>query len=84
MYPEHEKMKAIAAESNRIGDFIDWLEMQDLHICERVITYRDGFEYERTTRPMEKLLAEFYEIDLKKIDAEKRQMLKAMQELNAS
>lgn len=67
-YPEHEKLKDVEDQSQAIYDFLDWAEeehgvrLQD----------HDGF----TPRPpLKTLLAEFFEIDLTKLEEEKDQML---------
>jgi hypothetical protein len=75
-YPEHEKMQAIAEHSQEIGRFLDeFLPSKGIHLCvyseER---YSQG-EFFPASRPITDLLAEFYEIDLDKIEDEKRAML---------
>ena len=32
-YPEHEKMEAIMNESQRIGEFVDWLQEKGIFLC---------------------------------------------------
>jgi hypothetical protein len=64
-YPEHEKMRRARAQSQAIGEFLDWL-------------IGNGFTIERNEMShnnFEALLAEFFDIDLKKVETEKRQML---------
>lgn len=82
-YPEHEKLEKVTDKSHVIGEFIDWLqEKKGVVFC--------------TTNPADKtqdfgplrvsvldLLAEFFEIDQKKLEDEKRQMLKHMREMMA-
>jgi len=48
-----------------------------------VVTFQSGGLYPRTLPPMEKLLAEFFDIDLDVIEDEKRHMMDAMREANA-
>lgn len=75
-HPEHEKLKAIRAESQICGDFIKWLEQQGWAICQ----FRDAFdgEWVPISFTLEKLLAQRFEIDLNKLEAEKRAMLRAL------
>lgn len=75
-YPEHEKLQAISDMSQAIGEFLVSLEEKGWRLCEIPP------EYEHTYVPVyyvkEKLLAEYFDIDLDKIENEKRAMLKVM------
>lgn len=77
-YPEHEKLKAIKSRSQVVGEFMEWLRK------EKGISFakpdRWG-KYEPVNLPIQATLAEFFEIDQKKLDEEKEEMLK---ELRAS
>lgn len=71
-YPEHDKLQLIADKSQAIGEFLEWLqEEKQLVICQSA----DEHYYPHFVRK-EELLADFFEIDLKKLDDEKRAMLK--------
>lgn len=109
---ECAKMRAVHAESQAIGEFIEWLGGQgvqlmryeavpDSRVCTN-INCRDGQvrrgrekvdcakcngtgfeEYELTTwmperRGIQQLLAEFFNIDLAKVDVEQRALLAAI------
>lgn len=79
-YLEHEKLRAIVDKSQAIGEFVEWLEYEkQIHLCEYVD--RDLFH---TRTSMRDLLAEFFGIDQKKIDAEKDAMLEQQRKLNAT
>jgi hypothetical protein len=91
-YPEHEKLSKIKDCSQLLGEFLDWAHGQDLTLC----WYDDGendpdgepvFAHERGWRPcrdnIETLLSKFYGIDLRKIEAEKDQMLNEIRRMNA-
>jgi len=70
-YPEHEKLKAVKDRSQAIGKFIEWLETDKrMAIC-----HNDGQGYWPTGTPITKLLAEHFEIDLDRLEDEKRQMM---------
>jgi hypothetical protein len=81
LYPEHTKLRAISDQSQACMDFIEWLgEEYEIVLCEI------PEDYERTyfpiMRSLTKLLAEHFDIDLDKIETEKRAMLAAMREAN--
>lgn len=125
-YPEHEKLSAVKDQSQRIGEFLEWLmdeKKVELAFWHKHSEQCDGFnadtgeiepEYEcgnkkhdsgemkhdfgmygchpkrsfgcdmpcQTLSPFratkEKLLAEFFEIDLEKLENEKRAMLDSL------
>jgi hypothetical protein len=89
-YPECEKMKAVHEKSQAVGEFLEWLldgkgfNLTQIHRhtddCydndgEKTCDMIDG-QYYPAQYHIENLLAEYYDIDLKKVDAEKDQMLK--------
>lgn len=84
---ELEKMAKVQPVSQRIGEFLEWLEVKkDLHVCERweeeadlerCIYLRGGFYLARAS--IEDLLAEFFHIDLKKVEQEKGKILEDLQ-----
>jgi hypothetical protein len=77
-YPECEKMVAIKDKSQAIGEFLEWLQnIKEMTICQ-LIDGEDEMEYSPTYLNTEKLLAEFFNIDLDKVEEEKRQMLKEL------
>ncbi len=80
-YPEHEKLKAISADSQKIGDFINWLGANELSICGCRETH-SGVDWTPTIKPIRIILAEYFDIDQEKIDDEKDEMLKEMREEN--
>ena len=72
-YPEHERVKAIQREAQAINDFVDWLhEEKELSLYawdEATATYCPAQD------SVTDLIAEFFGIDCKKLDAEKQKML---------
>ena len=82
-YPEHEKLKKVQERSQSIGEFIDWLSEKKLCVCEyikdEIVNEEGWFPANKST---EKLLAEFFNIDLGKIESEKQQMLEEMRASN--
>lgn len=74
-YPEHTKLKAVHHQSQTISEFIDWLQgVKGMHIMERG-QYDYEWHFARTKGGVTGLLAEYFKIDLDKLEAEKRQML---------
>lgn len=64
-YPEHDRLSAIKDESQAQGEFLQWLSDEgEIHLY----------------RPLKELLAEYHEIDLSKIETEKRAMLAKIRE----
>ena len=81
-YPEHEKLKSVQEKSQAIGEFMEWLRYTKKYtIAKWYKSQWDADDEEETDRLMpefpsiEKLLAEYYGIDLNKIEEEKRAML---------
>ena len=75
-YLEHEKLKEIQKETQLCGEFLEWL-MSKYTFCEY---NRHRSDDNQVLVPAgyinkQKLLAEFYDIDLDEIEREKRQML---------
>jgi hypothetical protein len=76
-YPEHEKLKKVSDKSQTIGEFIDWLQNEANYVIGQYKTSKVDREilypaHEGT----QELLAKYFNIDLQKIEDEKRQMLK--------
>lgn len=87
-YPECEKLKEVSEDSNKIGAFLDWL-MYDKGIvlskeyegecehCERSIDQLFPIDVN-----IEQLLADYFEIDLYKVEEERRKMLEILKKEN--
>ena len=85
-YPEHEKLQAIAMLSQAVGEFLDWAGEKGMVLAvweprqKRMVSGRFGHNrIEQRMYPAQastrQLLAEFFDIDEAKIEAEKRAML---------
>jgi tRNA(Ile2) C34 agmatinyltransferase TiaS len=70
-YPEHEKLHLIKDKSQAIGEFLEWLQGEQG--C--VIAQYSGDDLHPIDSRNEQLLAYFFEIDLVKLEKEKRAML---------
>lgn len=76
--PELNKMAdARAAGSDTIGTFIDWLQQQG-YVIAKWDNRPDHMKHDQLYpihKPIENWLAEYFEIDLNKIDAERKALL---------
>ena len=88
-YPEHDKLKTVAEKSQAAGEVLAWLfDEKQYFLAEdagQVLSAGFGTSYTATRirpicRAVKDLLAEFFEIDQKILEAEKRAMLAAMRE----
>lgn len=75
-YPECDKLAAVSENSQIIGQFLEWLQ-EDYTIC----TYA-GWEYRQADIKIDDLMVKYFNIDLKKVEEERRQMLKKANEVN--
>lgn len=73
-YPEHEKQSKIIDKSQVVGEFLEWLEQEGMFVGE----WSTDITYYYTN----KLLARYFDINLDKIDDEKRQMIEELREMN--
>lgn len=70
--PECDKMLAVRAESQAIGSFLDWLTTEKRI---ELSTIDENGRLQSFRYTVERLLAEYFEIDLNKVEAEKRTIL---------
>lgn len=82
-YPEHAKLAAVSAESQAIGEFLDFgLGLQGLILATESV----GLTHNRlvpTSRSIPAILAIYFGIDQQALETEKRAMLAAMRDQNA-
>lgn len=83
-YTEHEKLKSVQQESQFLGEFLDWMGENGYFICkqEEAENYSNHFITVQQHKSIEQWLSMFLNIDLKKIEVEKQQMLKEIREMN--
>ena len=93
--PESDKLRAVVDKSQTIGEFLDWLQADGV-IPSREHEHSEGC-YEGGDRicgtskgeltfdheSIESRLARYFEIDLRKVEAEKRAILDAIRSANA-
>ena len=70
---EHEKLHRVKDRSQQLGEFLEWLRDHGYEICEN--TGRKYVQYEPVRKNVTQWLAEFFEIDLAKLEEEKEVML---------
>jgi hypothetical protein len=77
-YPEHEKLSAVADQTQAIGEFVEFIEGKGIFLAR----YTEGHVFPREVHGLRELLAEWAGIDQNKLEAEKRQMLDAQRAMN--
>jgi hypothetical protein len=81
-WPEHDKQSAVKDTSQAIGEFVDWLATQGIYLLRfNSPTAASSCDH---THPVElrRLLAEFFDIDLDVINAEKEAMIDTLRAMN--
>jgi hypothetical protein len=78
--PEHDKLIALNGANNIVGDFLEWLKRKYV-IC----IWGDGGDYDDDTlypvyQSTERMIAEYYGIDLDAFEQEKDAMLMAVRQ----
>ena len=73
--PECEKLNKVADQYRVIGEFLEWLQVERrVALCKREQADQFG-EYRRIRTPTSELLAEYFNVDLKKVDEERRALV---------
>ena len=82
-YPEHEKLKEVQEQSQAIGDFLENMEYKGIELAEWGHYFKGA---PKSLVPIHKsrqtILAEYFGIDLKKLEQEKQQMIEEMRALH--
>lgn len=68
--PACAKLALVADDSQKIGVFLDWLEERGI-----VLAHYDEDDLERVFTRKEDLLAEYFDVDLKAVERERRAIL---------
>lgn len=78
---ECERLASVSADSQTIGAFLDWLQNERQPPITLCLLRDDGSEYFwEAGIPINAFLAEYFEIDLDKVERERRGLLNALQE----
>ena len=80
-YPEHDKLKAVMEQSQAIGEFIENNGKYVLAESVAVEGYRH-LQLIPVHRPINDILAEYFDIDLSALESEKRAMLEKLRGTN--
>lgn len=75
-FPELAKMEGVSAESQAIGNFIEWLGENGMAICQTEDGLR-GPRFFPVMEQVEQLLARHFGIDLVKVELERRAVFAA-------
>lgn len=80
--PELDRMRGVRDEAATISEFLDWLGSENLSICSLVKNRANPSDsyYAPISTSNEKLLAAFFEIDLDKIEKERRLLLEQIRQ----
>lgn len=78
-FPEHKKLKEIRPYSQNIHEFMVWLNDKGIQLARY-----GSFDRLHPVYGVDKLVAEFFEIDLDKLENEKQQMIDMIRRQNAS
>lgn len=82
-YPEHEKLMAVNDQSQAIGEFLDFgLSSMGIVLAEVSYEYHEP-RLMATSRSIETILAEYFEIDRDALEREKRAILNEIRKTNA-
>lgn len=83
-YPELDKMKAAREKSAVLSDFLDWMDENGIRLCRNNPDHywAKGGEYYPITENYEQLLAQYFNIDLNKVEEERRRILDEQRALN--
>jgi hypothetical protein len=88
-YPEHDRLRAVKIEAQAIGEFLDFggyvlAKFREAGDNGKPVWHPEydvwGDALVPVGRPIPEVLADYFEIDLTKIEAEKRAMLDALQQ----
>lgn len=71
---ELEKLSAVVDKSHQIGEFLEWCGEQGYSLC----TWSEDDELIPTHKTIEQLLADFFEIDLKKVEEQRSALLDSL------
>ena len=80
-YPEHDKMTALRSKIDVVTEFLEWAEAQG-YLIGKHAEEPFGDCYAIIPAGIERLLADHFKIDLKKIEQEKRDMLDELRRMN--
>lgn len=78
LFPEHSKLYTINPLTQAVGDFLVWLEENNMVICSRNQNDDKQSSFTVIDKDISQLIAEHFKIDIPKLEAEKREMMKKL------
>lgn len=83
-YPEHEKLQLIKDKSQLLGCFIEWLQ-ERYYLCKYRESHNEGYhwvpaEYYLAHIDIQRLLAEYFDINYDELMKEKEEMYNKLRE----
>jgi hypothetical protein len=79
-YSECEKVRASRDEKLTIEEFLDWAQKRGIELCTPMPG--GGGRFYPMSRTREMVLMDYFEIDLKKLEEERRAILEEQRKLN--
>jgi len=79
-YPEHEKQRKVLEKSQVIGEFIEWLRYEGYDLISVEYNSSDFPIINRMPGTISQILARYFDIDLNKLEEEKRDILNKLRE----
>lgn len=76
-YPEHEKLSNIQQQSQFLGEFMEYIQSKNIVLAQ----YGEFDRLYPINKSINIFLAEMFNIDLKKIDEEKNQMIEELRKI---
>jgi len=75
--PECMRLNKVSKESNKIEAFLDWLTLaRGISLCTtNTLSIEQEYEYRPCSESIEQLLAKYFDIDMKKVGAERQSLL---------
>lgn len=81
MYPEHEKLEAIRDQSQIIGEFLEWLSSQGIHLAKWHSHATGWDESVPLFMRIEDILAQYFDIDQNRLEDEKQEILDSLRKV---
>lgn len=83
-YPEHEKVTQVKDEAQKLGEFLHWLGTQGIFLATPDPRADRFGGHVLIAEDHEKVVARYFQVDLKKLEEEKRAMLAALRKENGA
>jgi hypothetical protein len=78
--PMLDKIRQVKSESQKIGAFLEWLDLQGIQLCQTPTEPWPGEEWRPIQERTEELLAQYFEIDRQQVESERQALLDKIRE----